>query len=92
MDPCIRPKVVSAKDVEIQKPDFQMYHTVPMAEAPVPAMDPEVAKFLPLLQEYLKIHDIMPPSIPSTACNAAQGGQPIAVPVPPLSKDDLDYV
>ncbi|KAJ3523173.1 hypothetical protein NM688_g8770 [Phlebia brevispora] len=54
------PKIHSAKD--LQKPSFTMYDAVPsstpLASAPPMAVDPEIEKFLPMLQDYLKINSI----------------------------------
>ncbi|KAF7799396.1 hypothetical protein EIP86_010629 [Pleurotus ostreatoroseus] len=55
------PKVHSMKD--LQKASFKMYDAVPssdsLASSATPmAIDPEIEKFLPMLQDYLKINEI----------------------------------
>lgn len=46
------PKVISSKDVP--RNDFRMYDAVPEDQgSTLPPMDPEMDKFLPMLQDYL---------------------------------------
>jgi hypothetical protein len=56
---CISPEVISSKDLLRKKsllPDFKMYDAVPAADKTpsAPPVDPEIAKFLPMLDDYLK--------------------------------------
>lgn len=53
----IRPKVLSARDVEKSHPtrDFKMYDAIPAMEEPLAVDDSEeMDKFLPMLNNYLK--------------------------------------
>lgn len=51
------PKVISAKDVQSQS-DFRMYDAVPADKMPTsPVFDSAMAKFLPMLQNYLRMND-----------------------------------
>ena len=63
------PKVISRKEYDQQQqPTFKMYDAIPssssLASTTVPApeeVDPEMDKFLPMLQEYLRgLFPIMP--------------------------------
>lgn len=57
--PTSPPKVISAKDVP--KNDFKMYDAIPAdQEALVQSLDPEMDKFLPMLQDYLTLNDVAP--------------------------------
>jgi hypothetical protein len=52
-----RPKVLSAKDLppKIRNPDFKMFDAVLATDKLVPpAVDSEMEKFLPMLNDYLK--------------------------------------
>ncbi|KAG6865505.1 hypothetical protein C0991_001935 [Blastosporella zonata] len=57
------PKVLSAKDLppKLSQPDFKMFDAVLTSEKPAP-VDPEIEKFLPMLNDYLKLHDILEPT------------------------------
>jgi len=54
------PKVISHKDLpsHSQNSDIKMFDAVLEPQKPAPPSDPEMDKFLPLLQDYLKIHDV----------------------------------
>ncbi|RDB17900.1 RNA polymerase II nuclear localization protein IWR1 [Hypsizygus marmoreus] len=59
--PTSPPKVISAKDLppKTLSPDVKMYDAVLAADkASAPAIDPEMEKFLPMLNDYLKLHDV----------------------------------
>ncbi|KAL1673430.1 hypothetical protein EV122DRAFT_222624 [Schizophyllum commune] len=61
--PTSPPKVWSSKELEQQSsaPDIKMYDAVPddgSGEKPASPMDSEIDKFIPLLDEYLKMNDI----------------------------------
>ncbi|KIJ60290.1 hypothetical protein HYDPIDRAFT_32410 [Hydnomerulius pinastri MD-312] len=54
--PTSPPKVISAKD--IPQNDFKMYDAVLAEQGPsLPALDTEMEKFLPMLQDYLTLQD-----------------------------------
>jgi hypothetical protein len=60
--PTSPPKVISSKD--IPRNDFKMYEAVLEDQGPtLPPMDPEVEKFLPMLQDYLTLQDTTPSSV-----------------------------
>lgn len=64
------PKILSSK--ELAKPSFTMYEAIPEAtreNTPALEDDPDMANFLPMLQEYLKVNDI-DTSHPSKSRNA----------------------
>ncbi|KAH9059905.1 hypothetical protein EDB87DRAFT_1684173 [Lactarius vividus] len=78
--------------------EFKLYDAILTSDA-TSAVDPEMEKFLPLLQEYLTIHDIKPST--SRTSNSAGSltpsgsrSAPVAVsapaPIPP--RDDPDFV
>jgi len=53
----LRPKVLSAKDIEKSQPtrDFKMYDAIPAIREPLAVDDSgEMDKFLPMLNNYLK--------------------------------------
>ncbi|KAG2115471.1 hypothetical protein DEU56DRAFT_761709 [Suillus clintonianus] len=51
------PKVISAKDARSQS-DFRMYDAVPADQNPTsPVFDSDMEKFLPMLQNYLRMND-----------------------------------
>lgn len=51
------PKVISAKDARSQS-DFRMYDAVPADKKPTPPVfDSDMEKFLPMLQNYLRMND-----------------------------------
>lgn len=51
------PKVISAKDIQPQS-DFRMYDAVPADNKPTsPVFDSDMEKFLPMLQNYLRMND-----------------------------------
>ncbi|TFY72883.1 hypothetical protein EVG20_g151 [Dentipellis fragilis] len=79
------PAVLSAKDLEKQKADFQMYDAILASENATP-MDPEIEKFLPMLQDYLKVGETAPPASAASAPLPSPG-------VPPASNvEGPDYV
>ncbi|KAH7885138.1 hypothetical protein F5I97DRAFT_1928562 [Phlebopus sp. FC_14] len=54
--PTSPPKVIASKD--LRPSDFKMYDAVLAEQAPsIPALDTEMDKFLPMLQDYLSLHD-----------------------------------
>ncbi|OJA21490.1 hypothetical protein AZE42_03279 [Rhizopogon vesiculosus] len=58
------PKVISAKDVQSQN-DFRMYDAVPADQVQAsPIFDSEMEKFLPMLQNYLRMNE-EPSRVPS---------------------------
>ncbi|KAH0832230.1 hypothetical protein J3R83DRAFT_13201 [Lanmaoa asiatica] len=62
--PTSPPKVISSKD--ISRNDFKMYDAVLENQGPVlPSMDPEMEKFLPMLQDYLTLQETASPSVVS---------------------------
>ncbi|KAI0248311.1 hypothetical protein BJV78DRAFT_1237447 [Lactifluus subvellereus] len=79
--------------------DYTLYDAVLASDASSP-IDPEMEKFLPLLKEYLTIHDIKPStsqiaeSIGSLTPSGSRSSAPIpiATPAPFPSRDDPDYV
>lgn len=79
--------------------DFKLYDAVLTSDATT-SVDPEMEKFLPLLQEYLTIHNIKPStsrtsdSIRSLTPSGSRSSAPVAVaaPVPIPSSDDPDFV
>ncbi|KAA1473809.1 hypothetical protein DENSPDRAFT_297712 [Dentipellis sp. KUC8613] len=78
------PVVLSAKDLEKQKADFQMYDAILASEKATP-VDPEIEKFLPLLQDYLKVSETTPPAPAATS--------PLSPGAPPATNaEDPDYV
>ncbi|KAF8654619.1 hypothetical protein AX16_003530 [Volvariella volvacea WC 439] len=79
------PKVISVKDLpstKVSRSDFRLYDAVLSKEdrRPAPAVDPEMEKFIPLLNDYLKLHDIRP--------EAAAGGLPTDSHLGSDSEDD----
>ncbi|KAI0316267.1 hypothetical protein OF83DRAFT_262772 [Amylostereum chailletii] len=90
--PTAPPKVWSSTELEKAKSDFKMYDAVLALDAPAAPVDEEMEKFLPMLQDYLKIHDIDPSSGPSSTSmtSSTSNDLPAADPVPPT--DDPDYV
>ncbi|KAI9510147.1 hypothetical protein F5148DRAFT_1181910 [Russula earlei] len=89
--------VIPSKDVAGN--DYKLYDAILSSEAQSP-VDPEVQKFLPLLEEYLTIHDIKPStsrSADSTGSLTPSGSRtlphvPIAMPAQIRSNDDPDFV
>ncbi|KAF8470987.1 hypothetical protein DFH94DRAFT_770526 [Russula ochroleuca] len=79
--------------------EYKVYDAVLTSDAPSP-VDPEMAKFLPLLEEYLTLHDMKPHlsrAAESTGSLTPSGSRslapiqiPIPAPIPPI--DDPDYV
>jgi hypothetical protein len=58
------PKIISHKDLASKKTDFKLYDAILSdgdVAPPPPMFDSEMDKFMPLLQDYLKIHDMTPP-------------------------------
>ncbi|OAX39878.1 hypothetical protein K503DRAFT_865065 [Rhizopogon vinicolor AM-OR11-026] len=63
------PKVISAKDVQSQN-DFRMYDAVPADQIQAsPIFDSEMEKFLPMLQNYLRMNE-EPSRVPSAITQA----------------------
>ncbi|KAF7768105.1 hypothetical protein Agabi119p4_7348 [Agaricus bisporus var. burnettii] len=60
------PKVHSSNELQKNPFDFRVYDAILSKQRPLQASapDPEMEKFIPLLNDYLKIHDIMPSSKP----------------------------
>ncbi|KAI0073478.1 hypothetical protein K474DRAFT_1557174, partial [Panus rudis PR-1116 ss-1] len=90
LNPTAPPKILTAKDYEEQEKqkkakegvEFTIYDAVPQAQAQTrqAQVDPEVEKFLPLLQEYLKVTDQLPQFAEQTDSNVSpnangNGGQ-----------------
>ncbi|CAL1713507.1 unnamed protein product [Somion occarium] len=74
--PTSPPKILTSKDYEQQRqPSVTIYEAIPsstsLASAPSMNIDPEVEKFLPLLQEYLKVSDTVP-SFPQEGPSSSQ--------------------
>jgi hypothetical protein len=69
--PTSPPKVISHKDLPSKKTDFKLYDAIlsgsDAAGPPAPIFDSEMDKFMPMLTDYLKIHDMTPPGSPSAA-------------------------
>jgi len=90
--PTSPPKVLSSKEIPKTPIDFKMYDAILAARQPLPTDDAsEMDKFLPMLNDYLKIHDI---DIGS-ATNSRILKKPSAVigqPTSPPSGSDADYV
>ncbi|KDQ62178.1 hypothetical protein JAAARDRAFT_170388 [Jaapia argillacea MUCL 33604] len=64
--PTAPPKVISAKDLRKPSVNVTMYDAVPSVPEPsaAEAMDTEMEKFLPMLQDYLRVNDITIPTTP----------------------------
>jgi len=79
--------------------DYKVYDAVLTSDASSP-VDPEMEKFLPLLEEYLTLHDIkrhVSRVTESTGSLTPSGSRslapvPITIPVPIPTSDDPDYV
>ncbi|KAH9968335.1 hypothetical protein BGW80DRAFT_1254476 [Lactifluus volemus] len=75
--------------------DFTLYDAVLANDAHSP-VDPDMEKFLPLLREYLTLHDVKPStsqeSIGSLTPSRSTAPVPIVMPLPILPRDDPDYV
>lgn len=79
--------------------DYKLYDAVLSSDATSP-VDPEMEKFLPLLQEYLTVHDVKPSisrtseSTGSLTLSVSRSSAPVAIaapgPIPP--SDDPDFV
>jgi hypothetical protein len=79
--------------------DYKLYDAVLTSDA-TSSVDPEMEKFLPLLQEYLTIHDIKPSTLrtsdsvgsltPSGSRSTAPAALAAPAPIPP--SDDPDFV
>ncbi|KAJ7246398.1 hypothetical protein C8J57DRAFT_1360395 [Mycena rebaudengoi] len=83
--PTSPPKVISAKDVppKAKATGFKLYDAVLSADKPpVPEADEEMEKFLPMLNEYLRLNDI------ASSTSASQVAQ---APIPSSNSID-DYV
>jgi len=88
--PTSPPKVISHKDLPQKKTDFKMYDAVLSGDgdSSVPTFDSEMEKFMPMLTNYLKIHDMSPPGSPSAENPAAES----SVPIPESKSRGDDYV
>ncbi|KIM78501.1 hypothetical protein PILCRDRAFT_824407 [Piloderma croceum F 1598] len=88
--PTSPPKVISHKDLPPKQTDFKMYDAILYGDGgiPAPTFDSDMDKFLPMLTDYLKIHDISPPGSPSAATSAAKS----SVPIPESKSQGDDYV
>ncbi|KAI0271794.1 hypothetical protein BGY98DRAFT_1006032 [Russula aff. rugulosa BPL654] len=79
--------------------DYKVYDAV-LTSDPSSPVDPEMEKFLPLLEEYLTIHDIKPrvtraaESVGSLTPSGSRSLAPVPITIPPpiLTNDDPDYV
>ncbi|KAJ3576299.1 hypothetical protein NP233_g546 [Leucocoprinus birnbaumii] len=69
------PKVLASKDLTKHRPvpDFKMYDAILSEKESISASqpDPEMDKFLPLLNDYLRIHDIPTHTEPNTLATAS---------------------
>ncbi|EDR13317.1 uncharacterized protein LACBIDRAFT_309045 [Laccaria bicolor S238N-H82] len=74
--PTSPPKVVSAKDLpaKSKRHDFKMYDAIPSAKkaSKRSEIDSEMEKFLPMLNDYLKIHDMDPSPVTNTSMAAPE--------------------
>ncbi|KAK7689819.1 hypothetical protein QCA50_006458 [Cerrena zonata] len=68
------PKILSKEEYDEQQRSFTVYEAVPsstsLASAPSRDMDLEMAKFLPMLEEYLKVSDSVPSLPPDNSTGA----------------------
>ncbi|KAF7977701.1 hypothetical protein HWV62_2962 [Athelia sp. TMB] len=87
--PTAPPKVISHKDVPPKAADFKMYDAILAGgeKIPSPAFDSDMEKFMPMLTDYLKIHDMTPPGSPSMKKIVSSSSA-----LPAESKSDDDYV
>ncbi|KZP05212.1 hypothetical protein FIBSPDRAFT_923225 [Athelia psychrophila] len=86
--PTAPPKVLSHKDVAAKAADFKMYDAILSGaekKTPSSGFDSDMDKFLPMLSDYLKIHDMTPPGSPSLK-------KPSSSALPAIGKSDDDYV
>ncbi|KAF4617307.1 hypothetical protein D9613_006005 [Agrocybe pediades] len=99
--PLAPPKVLSAKELAQKKtaPDFKMYDAVPEdTQQQNMAVDTpsEMDKFLPMLNDYLRIHDMptdQPPKKPSNSvANNVNSVEPNVTQAPKKPSTDDDYV
>ncbi|KAI0291783.1 hypothetical protein B0F90DRAFT_1774468 [Multifurca ochricompacta] len=99
-NPTLPSSALVAKDVEEKGHlDYKLYDAVLSSDAPSP-VDPEMEKFLPLLQEYLTIHDVKPSASHKTGSTGSltpsysrsSAPVPIDAPAPIPPSDDPDYV
>jgi hypothetical protein len=90
--PTSPPKVISHKDLPPKKTDFKLYDAIlsgdDVVTPPAPVFDSEMDKFMPMLKDYLKIHDMSPPGTPSAAKSVEQS----PTPVPESKSESGDYV
>ncbi|KAG6837610.1 hypothetical protein H0H93_006131 [Arthromyces matolae] len=63
--PLAPPKVLSAKDMPLKSPDIKMFDAVLSTDTQATPIDPEMEKFLPMLNDYLKLHDMGPGQPPA---------------------------
>ncbi|KAF8073646.1 hypothetical protein FPV67DRAFT_1666409 [Lyophyllum atratum] len=56
------PKIISSRDLPPKplKPDFQMFDAIRADKETAAPVDSEMDKFLPMLTDYLKLHDVAP--------------------------------
>lgn len=87
--PTAPPKVVSHKDVPPKAADFKMYDAILAGgeKIPSPSFDSDMEKFMPMLTDYLKIHDMTPPGSPSMKKTVSSSSA-----LPAEGKSDDDYV
>ncbi|KAF8258930.1 hypothetical protein EI94DRAFT_1834689 [Lactarius quietus] len=95
-DPASPPPVLGEDKGQL---DYKLYDAVLTSDA-TSSVDPEMEKFLPLLKEYLTIHDIKPStsrtsdSAGTLTPSGSRSSAPVAVtaPIPIPPSDDPDYV
>ncbi|TFK40710.1 hypothetical protein BDQ12DRAFT_679898 [Crucibulum laeve] len=97
------PKVVSEKELRAKAStvDFKMYDAIPQEKpSKAPEVSSEMDKFLPMLNDYLKIHDITPsPSIAAATSSTItpdskepDAASMVVSPAPTISSTGDDYV
>ncbi|KAF8798860.1 hypothetical protein BYT27DRAFT_7202578 [Phlegmacium glaucopus] len=89
--PTSPPKVLSSKESEKNPVDFRMYDAIPATQQSLSADESEMDKFLPMLNDYLKIHDIDVGSEANSRVLKKPSGV-IGQPTLPASTSDGDYV
>ncbi|KAH9172632.1 hypothetical protein EDB89DRAFT_1964059 [Lactarius sanguifluus] len=93
-DPASPPSVLEEDKGQFE---FRLYDAILTSDA-TSAVDPEMEKFLPLLQEYLTIHDIKPSTSRTsdsgslTPSGSRSAPVPVSAPAPIPPRDDPDFV
>ncbi|KAF8967109.1 hypothetical protein BDZ97DRAFT_566928 [Flammula alnicola] len=93
--PTAPPKVYSTKELEERRSqrDFKMYDAVPANEQPMVVDEPsEMDKFLPMLNDYLKIHDVDVNTSDASPALKKPSGSALRTGVPLATSNDDDYV